>query len=586
MINASAMLGLDNDPAYKQLKGINQSIQELFKIKQTDSKEETKHYAREREQDKRKRQDANTVIASQDANVQSFKTILKDPDNAMMGAIVSAAALAGALMVMKKIDPKKFIGGIWDGIKDAVPNLRPGTTEDSPSTDAPPSAATNADGSPDMSETEKEGGVEDLGQADPNFKGLPMPAGAAMTSPVGMRWGRPHNGLDVAAAEGTPLTVSKPGKIVQIGSEGPTKGYGNYIVFKDTMGEHIYAHLQKYGQYKVGQSVKPGDVVGYMGNTGRSFGAHLHWEFDPQSGKVGYPRPLSKTTDPTKSGYKWSSPLTGLQSGGLVGMPGRPDPISIKNPIALPAQHQSGGQVSYLMQEGDNPLSIINQITNVSGPTTMVKGAQPMSESGRNIKSPKKSIQMPSFGGLFSGLKMPSMTMGVGRRKFQKGGEARLDKGSSKPKYLAPGEKVFKQSGRRHMISDKLPVEPKQVDPVLRPKFEAKKQGKDKSEKAQKGGIIKLQRGGSSSSPATKFVSPTFTQNQRLADNYTSNFFVRQGRKSSGGQTIIVNNVSGGGGASPPPTPFKSTQRETTDGQMSYQDFSTNFHRYARGIKV
>ena len=46
MINASAMLGLDNDPAYKQLKGINQSIQELFKIKQTDSKEETKHYAR------------------------------------------------------------------------------------------------------------------------------------------------------------------------------------------------------------------------------------------------------------------------------------------------------------------------------------------------------------------------------------------------------------------------------------------------------------------------------------------------------------------------------------------------------------
>ena len=271
----------------------------------------------------------------------------------------------------------------------------------------------------------------------------------------------------------------------------------------------------------------------------------------------------------------------------MVGLPGRPGPCLIKNPISLPVQHQSG-VMYYLMQEG-GPLSIINQITNVSGPTTMVRGAQPMSESSRNVKSPRKTPQMPSLGGIFSMFKMPPMTKRIGRLKFQKGGEARMDKGASKPKYLAPGEKVFKQGGKRHMISDKLPVEPKQVDPVLRPKFTAQKQGKGKSEKLRTGGIVKLQRGGSPKVNVNQFMSPTMTQNNRLSENYNAGFFVRQGRKSHGVQTIIVNNMSGGNGSPPSPNmdAFAPTMRDNMNlDQPSYQDFSTNFHRYARGIRV
>ena len=151
MINTAAMVGLGNDPAYKQLQGINKSIQELFKLKTADSKDEAKFHAKEREQDRRKKQDADLVISSQDANVQQFKSLLKDPDSGMMASLVSAAAIAGALLVMNKIDVKKFVGGVWNGVKDALPNLRPGTTEESPDVDSPPSLH-QCRWRPDMSE--------------------------------------------------------------------------------------------------------------------------------------------------------------------------------------------------------------------------------------------------------------------------------------------------------------------------------------------------------------------------------------------------------------------------------------------------
>ena len=588
MINTAAMVGLGNDPAYNQLKDINKSIQELFRLKNTDSKAETKHLAQEREKDKRAKQDADTIIGKQDANVAEFKTILKDPDMGIMGAIVSAAGLAGALMVLNKIDVKKFVGGIWEGVKERLPELKPGTTEESPSTDAPPSAATKPDGSPDMSEeTDKEGGADNLSGADPNFKGLPIPAGAEVTSTIKMRWGKPHCGYDIAAPTGTPLTVSKPARIVDIGSEGPGKGYGNWIVVKDTLGEHIYAHLSKYGKYKKGQSVKPGDHVAYVGNTGRSYGAHLHWEFDTRPDRVGNPRKkgLADVMDPLKHGYKWSSPITGLQSGGMVGLPGRPDPISIKNPITLPAQHQSGGQVQYLMQEG-GPLSIINQITEQQGPNIMMKGAQPMSESGRNVKSPAKpTINLPQI----RQLKLPSFTYQMPRLKFQKGGEARFDKGKTKGRYMQPNEQPFKASGRRQMMTDKLPVTPKQVDPMLRPKFEAQTKGAGKPvDKRQSGGVVRLKRGGQAPSVGTKFIAPMEAANQLLKQHYTNQFFVRQARKKTGSQIIIVNKVVSGGGGQPPAPGgnYRSSRRDQTVEMPSYQDLSTNFNRFISGIRV
>ena len=88
-----------------------------------------------------------------------------------------------------------------------------------------------------------------------------------------------HNGIDIG-----PLTPNKQGDniysvadgIVGVSKSDPT-GYGNYIVIDHGTWCSLYAQLQAL-EVKVGQRVKTGEVVGHMGNTGTSNGAHLHFE--------------------------------------------------------------------------------------------------------------------------------------------------------------------------------------------------------------------------------------------------------------------------------------------------------------------
>jgi murein DD-endopeptidase MepM/ murein hydrolase activator NlpD len=85
----------------------------------------------------------------------------------------------------------------------------------------------------------------------------------------------PHTGTDIAAPEGTPVKASGDGKVILSG-----KDYfytGNMVVIDHGYGlQTIYAHLQK-AKVKEGDAVKQGDVIGYVGKTGRATGAHLHW---------------------------------------------------------------------------------------------------------------------------------------------------------------------------------------------------------------------------------------------------------------------------------------------------------------------
>ena len=74
------------------------------------------------------------------------------------------------------------------------------------------------------------------------------------------------------------------------------------LSLEDQRGEHFYSHLSKFGKFKAGDSIKTGDVVGYVGTTGTSTGPHLHWEFDTSPGLVGNQSPPSKVMDPYK---KW-----------------------------------------------------------------------------------------------------------------------------------------------------------------------------------------------------------------------------------------------------------------------------------------
>ena len=85
----------------------------------------------------------------------------------------------------------------------------------------------------------------------------------------------PHSGTDIAALLGTEIKASGDGKVVLSG-----KDYfytGNMVIIDHGAGLHtIYAHLQK-AVVKSGDLVKKGEVIGYVGQTGRAIGAHLHW---------------------------------------------------------------------------------------------------------------------------------------------------------------------------------------------------------------------------------------------------------------------------------------------------------------------
>jgi murein DD-endopeptidase MepM/ murein hydrolase activator NlpD len=85
---------------------------------------------------------------------------------------------------------------------------------------------------------------------------------------------RPHHGTDFGAKKGTPLLAVNVGKVSFAGRMG---GYGKVVKIKHPGGyESLYAHQSRI-RVKKGQTVKKGQIIGYVGNTGRSTGPHLHF---------------------------------------------------------------------------------------------------------------------------------------------------------------------------------------------------------------------------------------------------------------------------------------------------------------------
>ena len=107
--------------------------------------------------------------------------------------------------------------------------------------------------------------------------------GARVTSGFGMRmhpvlgFSKLHKGIDFGAPTGTPIFAAGSGTVVEIGKKG---AYGNYIRLRHN-GEYqtAYAHMSKFAKgLRKGDKVKQGQVIGYVGATGRVTGAHLHYE--------------------------------------------------------------------------------------------------------------------------------------------------------------------------------------------------------------------------------------------------------------------------------------------------------------------
>lgn len=88
-----------------------------------------------------------------------------------------------------------------------------------------------------------------------------------------------HSGIDIPAPSGTKIYAAKSGVVIHAAKgTGGYWSYGNYVIVSHSDGTStLYAHMSRIG-CKQGQTVKQGDVIGYVGTTGRSTGNHLHFE--------------------------------------------------------------------------------------------------------------------------------------------------------------------------------------------------------------------------------------------------------------------------------------------------------------------
>jgi len=113
---------------------------------------------------------------------------------------------------------------------------------------------------------------------------------------------RPHNGVDYAAASGTPVHAVGDGVVRRAGNAG---GYGNLLEIAHTRGYSTrYAHLRGFAPgVRAGSRVKQGDVVGYVGMTGLATGPHLHYEFHANGRPVDPSSIASINGDPVPRSY-------------------------------------------------------------------------------------------------------------------------------------------------------------------------------------------------------------------------------------------------------------------------------------------
>ena len=93
-----------------------------------------------------------------------------------------------------------------------------------------------------------------------------------------------HYGLDFAAPQGTPIYATADGTVTTAGSTG--NGYGNHVIINHGYGyETLFGHMVRV-KARSGQTVKRGEVIGWVGSTGKSTGPHCHYEVHKNGDKI------------------------------------------------------------------------------------------------------------------------------------------------------------------------------------------------------------------------------------------------------------------------------------------------------------
>ncbi len=122
---------------------------------------------------------------------------------------------------------------------------------------------------------DSQAGAGSTGTGAPSASGLIWPLDGVVTSGFGTRWGRMHEGIDIATSTGAPIWAAAAGTVIHAGWLG---GYGNLVVLDHGNGlATAYAHCSAI-LVGIGQTVIQGETIALVGSTGHSTGPHLHFE--------------------------------------------------------------------------------------------------------------------------------------------------------------------------------------------------------------------------------------------------------------------------------------------------------------------
>ena len=184
------------------------------------------------------------------------------------------------------------------------------------------------------------------------------------------RFRRQHKGLDIDANKGDTIRAAFDGKVRVV--EFQRGGYGNVVVIRHNNGlETVYGHLSKHLTQK-GNIVKAGEPIGLAGNTGRSYGAHLHFET----------RLLGEYIDPAKLFDFENQDVTGdfyvFRGRGRGTLLGKHDPN---------AAQLNGDELAENAEEAESVESTEEEVTYISSEDT--KSKQRSQRAARNTRTHK-----------------------------------------------------------------------------------------------------------------------------------------------------------------------------------------------------
>lgn len=105
-----------------------------------------------------------------------------------------------------------------------------------------------------------------------------FPVRAPVTWGDGLGAGRGHQGQDLMASCSKPIVAAKAGRVTRVAYQ--ASGAGNYAVVRGSSSkfDYVYMHMLRKPRVSIGQKLKAGQLIGWVGSTGRSSACHLHFE--------------------------------------------------------------------------------------------------------------------------------------------------------------------------------------------------------------------------------------------------------------------------------------------------------------------